>query len=292
MVDVTELSDRAVAGHIPAERGSLPKLVATDLDGTLVRSDGTVSAYAREVLGRVREAGIAVVGVTGRGPRLITACRNDLPAADHLVLAQGAYVVDVSRWPETSLLHRVRVDGPLIADAVDRIEAEVGRVHLMVEALTEPGAPLYGDPANGWPYPDPWESTPRAEALRGPVLKAFVHAPGLDVDVLLAVARRVVPASSCAVTHAGLRYVELCPPEVNKGAGLAVVAAELGVDPGDVVVFGDMPNDVPMFVWAGYGVAVAGAHPELRAVADTETLPADDDGLASYLDDMLTRGHL
>lgn len=308
MVDVTGLSgltselagvaDPAAAADLlaadgrPGRQGSLPKVVATDLDGTLVRSDGTVSGYAREVLERVRAAGIAVVGVTGRGPRLIDGCRRDVPAADHLVLAQGGYVVDVARWPDTTVLHSVRVDGALVADAVDRIEAEVGRVHLMVEALTEPGAPLWGDPANGWPYPDPWEPTPRADALRGPVLKAFVHAPGCDVDALLAVARRVVPPDSCAVTHAGLRYVELCPPEVNKASGLAVVAAELGVDPGDVVVFGDMPNDVPMFVWAGHGVAVAGAHPELRAVADAQTLAADSDGLASYLDAMLDRGHL
>lgn len=302
MVDVTGLSGLTsdltkVAGPVPVDGPagrdrSLPKMVATDLDGTLVRSDGTVSRYALDVLERVREAGIAVVGVTGRGPRLLTMCRRDVPAADHLVLAQGAHVVDVTRWPDTSVLHSVRVDGALVADAVARIEAEVGRVHLMVEALTEPGAPLWGDPSNGWPYPDPWEPTPRADALRGPVLKAFVHAPDCDVDALLAVARRVVPASSCAVTHAGLRYVELCPPDVNKGTGLAVVAQELGVDPGDVVVFGDMPNDVPMFLWAGYGVAVAGAHLELHAVADAQTLAADSDGLASYLDAMLARGHL
>jgi len=57
-------------------RPGLPKLVATDLDGTLVRSDDTVSAYTHEVLARVKAAGIPLVGATGRGPRLIDTCRS------------------------------------------------------------------------------------------------------------------------------------------------------------------------------------------------------------------------
>ena len=77
-------------------RPGLPKLVATDLDGTLVRSDDTVSAYTHEVLARVKAAGIPLVGATGRGPRLIDTCREFIPEADFLVLAQGARVVDLT----------------------------------------------------------------------------------------------------------------------------------------------------------------------------------------------------
>ena len=56
----------------------LPKLIATDLDGTLVRNDDTVSAYTHEVLDRVRAAGIRIVGATGRGPRLTSLTRRDI----------------------------------------------------------------------------------------------------------------------------------------------------------------------------------------------------------------------
>ena len=70
-------------------RPGLPKLIATDLDGTLVRSDETVSAYTHGVLDRVRAAGIPVVGATGRGPRLTELTRNDIRAADFLVMAGG-----------------------------------------------------------------------------------------------------------------------------------------------------------------------------------------------------------
>ena len=68
---------------------------------------------------------------------------------------------------------------------------------------------------------------------------------------------------------------------MDKGTGLAVVAEAVGVDPADVLVFGDMPNDLPMFAWAGWSrVAVANAHPSLLAVAD-EVLHAHGQGGAA-----------
>ena len=93
------------------------------------------------------------------------------------------------------------------------------------------------------------------------------------------------PKDFNSITQAGLGYIEICPPGVDKATGLAVVATALGVDPADVLVFGDMPNDLPMFRWAGFGrVAVANAHPAVLALADETTLTNDDDGVAAYLD--------
>jgi hydroxymethylpyrimidine pyrophosphatase-like HAD family hydrolase len=77
---------------------------------------------------------------------------------------------------------------------------------------------------------------------------------------------------------------------VDKATGLWVVAEAVGVDPADVLVFGDMPNDLPMFAWAGWSrVAVANAHPSVLAVADEVTLTNDEDGVAVYLDKLLSR---
>ena len=98
-------------------RPGLPKLVATDLDGTLVRSDDTVSAYTHEVLDRVRAAGIRIVGATGRGPRLTELTRNDIRAADFLVLAHGGWVFDTTDpWP----LRSERLPGHLLSGAARR----------------------------------------------------------------------------------------------------------------------------------------------------------------------------
>jgi Cof subfamily protein (haloacid dehalogenase superfamily) len=269
----------------------LPKLIATDLDGTLVRSDDTVSEFTHQTLDRVRTAGIPIVGATGRGPRLTELTRNDIRAADFLVLAGGGRVVDQSDPTGPAVLRDERLAGRVLAGLLEALEAEVGPLTVMVEALDGPDAPLWGDLDPEWRYPDRVEQRARAEALGGTVIKAFARTVDHDVDTLLAAARRIVPAELAAVTQAGLGFVEICPPGVDKATGLAVVAHRLGVDPAEVLVFGDMPNDVPMFSWAGWGrVAVANAHPAVLALADEVTLTNDQDGVAVYLDRLLSGG--
>jgi hydroxymethylpyrimidine pyrophosphatase-like HAD family hydrolase len=267
----------------------LPKMIATDLDGTLVRSDETVSGYSNDVLARVRAAGIPIVGATGRGPRLTDLVRNDIPSADYLVMGGGGRVVDVSDPEHPVVLRDERLDGAVLADLLALLEAEVGTLSILVEAGDGQDAPLWGDPDPAWRYPEVVEARVRAEALAGPVIKGFARHAACDADTLLGVARSVVPPGVATVTQAGLGYIEICPAGVDKGSGLAVVALALGVDPADVLVFGDMPNDVPMFNWAGFGrVAVANAHPVVLALADEVTLSNDEDGVAVYLDGILT----
>ena len=265
----------------------LPKLVATDLDGTLVRSDDTVSAYTHEVLERVRAAGIWVVGATGRGPRLAELTRADVRAADFLVLAQGGWVLDQG---EGDYLRGERLSGRTLASVLSRLESAMGPLSVMVEVLEHDGAPLWGDLDPTWRYPVAVEPRSRAECVGNDVIKAFVRSPSHQVDDLLAAAERIVPPEMAFVTQAGLNFVEICPPGVDKGSGLAVVAQAVGVDPADVLVFGDMPNDLPMFAWAGWArVAVANAHPSVLAAADEVTLSNDEDGVAVYLDRLLSR---
>jgi hypothetical protein len=271
-------------------RPGLPKLVATDLDGTVVRSDDTVSDYTHQVLERVRMAGVPVVGATGRGPRLLDLTRRNLPTAGHLVMAGGGRVVDLTNgWPVTLADHRL--DGPSVATLLAELELVAGPLRVMVEALDHPYAPLWGDLDPNWPWPQRVVAKPRAEALSGSIIKAFAQADdGADPDGLLALARRLVPETRASLTQAGLGFVEICPPGVDKATGLAVVAAEIGVDPADVLVFGDMPNDLPMFTWAGWGrVAVGNAHPSVKALADEVTLTNDEDGVAVWLDRLLSR---
>ena len=269
-------------------RPDLPKLIATDLDGTLVRSDDKVSEYTCAVLDRVKAAGIRIVGATGRGPRLTELVRFDIPAADYLVMGGGGRVVDISDPELPIVLMDERLDGTVLADLLATLEREVGTLSVLIEAGDGHDAPLWGDPDPNWRYPDVVEARVRAECLAGPVIKGFARHPTRDVDELLAIARGLVSPSVATITQAGLGYLEICPPGVDKATGLAVVATALGVDPADVLVFGDMPNDLPMFRWAGFGrVAVANAHPAVRALADEITLSNDEDGVAVYLDALL-----
>jgi hypothetical protein len=224
------------------------------------------------------------------GSRLTELTRTDIRAADYLVLAGGGRVVDLTDpgiGPIT--LRDERLAGHVLATVLTDLEEEVGPLTVMVEALDGSHSPLWGDADPAWRYPDAFEVRTRAECVAGDVIKAFARTADHDVDALLGAARRVVPAANAAVTQAGLGFIEICPPGVDKATGLAVIADLLGVDPSDVLVFGDMPNDVPMFRWAGWGrVAVANAHPELLALADDVTLSNDEDGVAVYLDRLLS----
>ena len=150
---------------------TVPKLVATDMDGTLVRSDGTVSDRSHQVLARLRANGVTLVGATGRGPRLIELTRRDLGPSDYLVLAQGGHIY-ATGGPEPVLLHAMTVSGTSIARVVGLVEAAAGPVQLAVEAGAAVDSPLWTDPGFAWPYPEPTETRPRAEALRGLHVKA------------------------------------------------------------------------------------------------------------------------
>jgi hydroxymethylpyrimidine pyrophosphatase-like HAD family hydrolase len=263
-------------------------LIATDLDGTLVRSDETVSAYTHEVLARVRAAGIRIVGATGRGPRLTSLVRTDIPSADFLVLGGGSRVLDLTDPAYPVVLRDERLPGAVLADILAAIEAAAGPVSVLIEAGDGPESPLWGDPDPAWRWPDVVEARVRADCLTGPVIKGFARHPTHDADALLEIARAAVRPDLASITQAGLGYIEICPPGVDKATGLAVVVNAIGVDPDDVLVFGDMPNDLPMFAWAGFGrVAVANAHPTVRAAADEITTSNDEDGVAAYLDRLL-----
>ena len=266
-----------------------PKLVATDLDGTLLDEAGEVTARTRAALTACWDAGIPVVGVTGRGPRLLDSVRAALAGRGIAVLSQGGFVVDLER---DEVLRAVALPREQAVAAVERIEAVAGELLVAVEEAAEQGdvrGALRVQHGFEWPYPEPAELLPRGEVLPpGAVLKVFLRSPHLDQDELLARARSVVDPADAEVTHAGLGFIEVLPPGVTKATGLAIALERYGVGLGDVLVFGDMPNDLPMITAVndagGRSVAVANAHPAVRAAAQTRTSGHDVDGVARYLE--------
>lgn len=278
----------------PRLDGWRPRLVATDLDGTLLDSAGRVSPRSRAALAACWDAGIPVVGVTGRGPRLLASVRDTLSGRGIAVLAQGGYVVDLER---DEVLRTVGLPRERAQAVIDRIEAVTGELTVAVEdaadqALARGTTLLRVQHGFDWPYPEPAQVLPRHEVLpAGAVLKVFLRSATLDQDELLALARRVVEPAEAELTHAGLGFIEVLPPGITKATGLAVALERHAVAWRDVLVFGDMPNDVPMLQAVldagGRAVAVANAHPAVRAVAPEVTSGHDADGVARYLEAVL-----
>jgi Cof subfamily protein (haloacid dehalogenase superfamily) len=269
-----------------------PKLVATDLDGTLLNSDGEVSPRTRAALEATWDAGIPVVGVTGRGPRLLDSVRAALDGRGIAVLAQGGFVVDLER---DEVLRTVGLPREQAAAVIARIEAVAGDLIVAVEDAAEQAevsGPLRVQHGFNWPYPEPAHLLPRHEVLpEGPVLKVFLRSSVLGQDELLARAQSVVDVADAEVTHAGLGFIEVLPPGITKATGLEIALERYGVGFGDVLVFGDMPNDLPMIgavaEAGGRAVAVANAHPAVRTATPNVTSGHDADGVARYLEAVL-----
>jgi Cof subfamily protein (haloacid dehalogenase superfamily) len=260
------------------------KLVATDLDGTLLRSDETVSARTREALTAVTAAGAAHIVVTGRAVPWTRHILDDLGYEGLAVCGQGAQVYHAG---EHRLLTSVTLDRQLAGLALAKIEAEVGPLALAAsrdgiegQVLVGPGYQVHDGPLPYVPFTDV------AEVWSAPLNKVYIQHPGLTDDELASVALRTA-GDLVGVTMAGEGIVELLPLGLTKATGLSLAARRLGARAADTIAFGDMPNDIPMFAWSSYGVAMANAHEELKAVADEETTSNETDGIAAVLERLL-----
>ncbi|MFI7326323.1 HAD family hydrolase [Streptomyces rubiginosohelvolus] len=262
-------------------------LVATDLDGTLLRPDDTVSARSRAALGLAVASGARHLIVTGRPVPGIRALLADLAYTGLVVCGQGTqlYDADAGRLLRSAALDREAAD-----TALGKIEAEVGAVFAAVDQDGVDGVTLI---EAGYRMPNPTLPAQRVgsrdDLWERPVIKVLVRHPELGDDALAAVARGAV-GDLATVTMAGPGTVELAPRGVDKGTGLAAVAELLGIGAERTVAFGDMPNDLPMFAGSGLRVAMGNAHPELRAAADEVTLSNAEDGVAVVLERLFGTG--
>ncbi|MGW2443246.1 HAD family hydrolase [Streptomyces sp. NPDC001494] len=262
-------------------------LIATDLDGTLLRGDDTVSERSLAALERVARAGARHLVVTGRPAPRVRPLLAALGCTGLAVCGQGAQVYDAGT---ERLLWSVRLDRELAETALGKIEAEVGQVFAAVDQDGVDGVTLI-EPGYLMPHPTlPAVRVDRRDDLwREPISKVLLRHHTLSDDELAATARAAV-GSLATVTMSGPGTVELQPCGVTKATGLALAAGRLGIPAERALAFGDMPNDIPMFAWAGRGVAMANAHPELKAVADEVTTSNEDDGVAVVLEGLFPAG--
>lgn len=261
-----------------------PRLVASDLDGTLVRSDLSVSDRTREVLARVEKAGALFVMVTGRPPRWMAPVAEATGHRGLAVCANGALVYDLhtERVVRSSL-----IDAEAAAEVVAALRRDVPGIAFAVEKAPVDGAP--GGFAREQVYVPRWDNgeivvEDVAAMVANGAVKLLARQEQMGSDELLAVARTCL-GGAAELTHSSADgLLEISAAGISKASGLASLADEWGVEATDVVAFGDMPNDLPMLSWAGHAVGMANAHPEVLAAVDEVTSSNDDDGVAQVLE--------
>ena len=263
----------------------LPRLIATDLDGTLLNSRGEVSARTIAALHAAHEAGVIVVFATGRPPMVAAREVTAVGAAVRYgVMANGSMICSLPDgeplftigFPSAlavAAIARLRAHDPLFgfALATDRgFTEEVGFAERMpVHHRNE----TVDDVLNG--------HDGATEAIK--LLAFHHHHSALE---LLDIIPPIV-GTDLVVSHMGTEAVELGPAGADKGAGLRWLCAHLDIDPADVLVFGDEINDLAMFEFAGRSVAVANAAALVRAAATHVTASNDDDGVAQVIESIL-----
>lgn len=272
------------------------RMVATDIDGTIVPHGGTVSDRTRDALQACVAAGIEVVLVTGRPPRWVPPVVEATGFHPLAICSNGALVIDTA---DLRAVDMSTIAADTAAEAVERLRRAVPDLVFSAETPTEfridPGWEVWGAaerPDEGMipTIPSFVTTSSVAEMVTGEIVKVMAVSLDATPDTLLDAARDAV-GHLVSVTHSsGSRaLVELGPLGVTKATTLARIAADRGIDAEEVVAFGDMPNDVQMLAWAGRGYAMTGAHPAAVAAASALAPPAAHDGVAQVLEGMLAR---
>ncbi len=264
------------------------RMVATDLDGTLLRSDKSVSERTSRAMDRALEAGITVVWATARAQHSVAEFAAQARFRGDVVCANGAVLLDLRDGVRVT---RTPAMAPAIARSAIRQfrEAVPGTVFALVGPTgfrAEPGYAAASVFADHWRHPHEMETVEELAELDDEIVKVVARHPEMHAGDLYAAVREA-GIGDVELTYSLAPYVEMSGAGISKAFGLAALAEERAIDVSEVAAIGDAMNDFAMLSWAGTALAPANAVPEIAAIAH-EWLPSnDEDGVAVYLERLL-----
>lgn len=254
--------------------GWRPKLVALDVDGTVLDHDGSLPAGVAAAVRAVAAAGVRVVLATGRSWHGTRPVAERLGLGGPSVCSNGAVLVD---FPPERIVKAVTFDP---REVIDKVEADAPGTLIAVEEIGR------GYRMNG-PFPK-GDLTGEmviedVEQLGSrPVTRIILRDPTRSDRDFVTLAQRL--GLHGVQYYVGFSaWLDIAPAGVTKAAGLEDVVRELGVSPADVLAIGDGRNDVEMLEWAGRGVAMGQAPLEVQRIADAVTGSYADRGLVTEL---------
>ncbi|MEU5214772.1 Cof-type HAD-IIB family hydrolase [Streptomyces sp. NPDC020807] len=273
----------------PRPSAPTSRLIATDLDGTLLRDDKSVSERTIAALAAAERAGIEVFFVTGRPARWMDVVSDHVHGHGLAICANGAAVVDLHQGG--TFLEVRPLERPVALAVVQALRAAVPGTSFAVELTTgihyEPHYPPF--------HLDPGATVATAEKLlfeeepgtAAPVIKLLAQHPELDPDDFLAGARRAAGELASFTRSSPTALLEISGLGVSKASTLALCCAQRGIAPEEVAAFGDMPNDIEMLSWAGRSYAMGNAHPDVIAAASGRTVGNNEDGVAVIIEQLV-----
>jgi Cof subfamily protein (haloacid dehalogenase superfamily) len=265
--------------------GLRPKLIATDLDGTIVTHDGAISDRTVKAFTKARDLGVEVFFVTGRPPRWMPEIREAFGFGS-AICGNGAMLYDLMG---DKVLEEWLIEIPEQFETVTRLRRSIPEVSFAVESHNY----FHREKA----YIPRWDVGldnigvhTIEEIIKAPALKMLARCSqqNLSSDEMLAIASKELDGL-VTVTHSNPHdsLLEISALGVSKGATLARMAERLGITADECVTFGDNPNDFSMLAWAGRSYAMASGHPDGAKYAKSIAGPCEDDGVAIAIEALL-----
>lgn len=257
------------------------QLIAADLDRTLLRSDGTVSAYTRDTIRRCINAGIGFTFATGRMYCSALPFAQRLQLQLPLITYQGALLKDV----QGNVMHALYLPCDLAIPLEEMLRKSGMHYHIysdekMYFSTFEQQFLDYAQHIKVRPL-----AVPQKPGTVQVTQFGVVDEPALIRELQQLIQQQFGGAVHTMVT--GERFLEICHPLAQKSYGLAQLAEHLGIDRQEIIAVGDNNNDLDMLAYAGLGVAVENAVPAAKAAADRLTASNDADGVARLIEEIL-----
>jgi Cof subfamily protein (haloacid dehalogenase superfamily) len=256
------------------------RLIAVDVDGTLLNSKKELTPAVAAAIEEVRERGILFTIATGRDIRGLRPFRQLLSPEAPVITYNGAEIrragsgelISATCLPQESALEIIRQG---LAEGCSVIVWSRGVLYIGQAGVYSAGySEMYAIREK--------ELTDAAFLAEQGVTKViWAGEPGRIARLEKAFAETPIPGSECCTSDPS--YLEFMASGVNKGAGLCEAAKALGLERGEVMAVGDGHNDLPMLRWAGLSAAMENASPEVKAAADFVAGSCDRDGLADAL---------
>jgi Cof subfamily protein (haloacid dehalogenase superfamily) len=262
------------------------RLVALDLDGTVLNSAGELTPRTGSTLRRIAAESVQIVAATGRSPSvgLRQICRRGL--FRWAICSNGASLHDVERDTVVSV---TTIPEPALDELLGQLSATLPGAVLAWGTASQ----IYWTPGFASMYGSVLDPQPTmAGGIKRPadVVKVLVGDARLSGTELVGLLAERLGAS-LRLTSSNVGYAEIVAPGVVKAARLDELCQRLGICPVEVVAFGDGMNDIEMLRWASRSYAMAGAHPAIIAAAHDQTrFSNDEDGVANMLDQLLPPG--
>lgn len=269
------------------------KLLVTDIDGTLLKDNGTIGTHTKQLLEKVYSMGIHIAIATGRSQAALPEIIYKMPCFEYVITGNGTSIYYI---PERKLIYDCKMPAVLAAKIIDVFIESGFQMEVVIEGRAYVSDEYYNNPlilnipqnmvkyvqSTRFPTPDIYKLTQEhIDDIESLVLVID------DINEKRIIRNRVEQFENIYVTTSVDHYIECNHIEARKGRTMEKLGRMLGVSIDEIIAFGDSENDLDMIECAGIGVAMGNASEDVKKKANIITSDNNSEGIAAILEQMI-----